>query len=193
FDNRANPYPFFDELRKTPVVRVANGIYVVTGYRELLTLAHDPRISSDMARSPVSTQPAAGAEPPAGAEHAEAYGRAKTMITSDPPEHDRMRRQAMRHFGPPHAPHVIPDMEVDITRLCTAMLDKAKEKTRGDAVDGFADAVRVAVICAPLGVPLRHKPTPSRSTAGIVEQRMAGAGGGAAQAMSRRRRRRKTK
>jgi hypothetical protein len=60
FANRPNPYPFFDELRKTPVVRVANGIYVVTGYRELLTLAHDPRISSDMARSPISAQLARG-------------------------------------------------------------------------------------------------------------------------------------
>ena len=45
FENRANPYPFFDELRKTPVARVANGIYAVTGYRELLALAHDPRVS----------------------------------------------------------------------------------------------------------------------------------------------------
>ena len=47
-ENRANPYPFFDELRKTPVVRVTNGIYAVTGYEELLALAHDPRVSSDL-------------------------------------------------------------------------------------------------------------------------------------------------
>ena len=48
YENRANPYPFFDELRKTPVVQVADNLYVVTGYRELLALAHDPRISSDV-------------------------------------------------------------------------------------------------------------------------------------------------
>src|SRR5215510_9869473 len=129
FENRPNPYPFFDELRKTPVVRVANGIYAVTGYRELLTLAHDPRISSDMARSPVSAQPTAGAEPPAGAEHAEAYGRAKTMITSDPPEHDRFRRQAMRHFGPPHSPDVIPQMEPDIQWFFKGLRDKRQLKS----------------------------------------------------------------
>jgi cytochrome P450 len=41
FENRPNPYPFFDELRKTPVVRVGDGLYVVTGYRELMALAHD--------------------------------------------------------------------------------------------------------------------------------------------------------
>ena len=42
YENRHDPYRFFDELRKTPVVQVADKVYVVTGYRELLTLAHDP-------------------------------------------------------------------------------------------------------------------------------------------------------
>ena len=36
------------------------------------------------------------------------------MITSDPPDHDRMRRQAMRHFGPPHSPDLIPSMEAGV-------------------------------------------------------------------------------
>jgi fatty acid omega-hydroxylase len=48
FENRANPYPFFDELRKTPVARVDNGVYAVSGYREIVALAHDPRVSSDL-------------------------------------------------------------------------------------------------------------------------------------------------
>ena len=36
YENRHDPYRFFDELRKTPVVQVADKVYVVTGYRELL-------------------------------------------------------------------------------------------------------------------------------------------------------------
>jgi len=159
YENRPNPYPFFDELRKTPVVCVAKDIWAVTGYRELLTLAHDPRISSAMARSPVSAQPAAGAAPPAGAEHADAYGSRLSMITSDPPEHDKMRRQTMRHFGPPHSPDLIPSMEADIQRLCNESLDKAKGKTRIDIVDDYAYGVPVAVICKILGVPLKDEPT----------------------------------
>src|SRR5271155_1776480 len=51
YENRANPYPYFDELRKTPVVQVTNGIYAVTGYDELIALAHDPRVSSDRRNS----------------------------------------------------------------------------------------------------------------------------------------------
>ena len=65
-ENRANPYPFFDELRKTPVARVTNGIYAVTGYEELIALAHDPRVSSDIRRSPLGIRPREIADPSVG-------------------------------------------------------------------------------------------------------------------------------
>ena len=42
YENRHDPYRFFDELRKTPVVQVADKVYVVTGYRELLTARPRP-------------------------------------------------------------------------------------------------------------------------------------------------------
>ena len=51
FENRANPYPFFDELRKTPVAHVGDGSYAITGYRELTTLLHDPRMSADLSKT----------------------------------------------------------------------------------------------------------------------------------------------
>ena len=55
FENRHDPYQFFDQLRETPVVQVADGTYVVTGYRELMALAHDPRISSSCPIRPITT------------------------------------------------------------------------------------------------------------------------------------------
>ena len=159
FENRPNPYPFFDELRKTPVAHVGNGIYVVTGYRELRTLAHDPRISSDTRRlnawAAHKTGPGPESEPDPSLE---AYGEHGSMIVSDPPDHDRMRRQAMRHFGPPHTPHLILSTEPDIQRLCNELLDKAKSKTRIDIVDDYAYPVPVMVICKILGVPLKDEP-----------------------------------
>ena len=39
FANRPNPYPYFEELRKTPVAKVSEHTYVVTGYPEALALA----------------------------------------------------------------------------------------------------------------------------------------------------------
>ena len=156
-ENRHNPYPFFDELRKTPVARVSDSLHVVTGYRELLTLAHDPRVSSDMSRSPLAAKPAAAAEPAPEAEHMKGYGRQPSMIVSDPPEHDRARRQAMRHFGPPHTPDLIPSMAPEIERLGNELLDQARGKTRIDIVDEYAYLVPVTVICKVLGIPLEDE------------------------------------
>nr|WP_245716898.1 cytochrome P450 [Nocardia mikamii] len=100
YEHRADPYPYFDQLRRTPVARVADDLYVVTGYQELLTLAHDPRVSSDISRSPLGN-PLAGTD---AASTPPPHTRPQSIIASDPPAHDRARRQVMRHFGPPHSP-----------------------------------------------------------------------------------------
>jgi fatty acid omega-hydroxylase len=155
FEHRPNPYPFFDELRKTPVVHVGNGVYVVTGYRELMALAHDPRISSDMRRLKARAATTAGSESDPSLE---AYGEHGSMIQSDPPEHDKMRRQSMRHFGPPHNTSLIPSTAPAISKLCNDLLDKAKGKTRIDIVDDYAYPLPVMVICKILGVPLKDEP-----------------------------------
>lgn len=152
FENRPNPYRFFDELRKTPVVHVGNGVYAVTGYQELLTLAHDPRISSDTRRLN-----ARAATDGAGDDSLSAYGEHGNMIQSDPPEHDKQRRQAMRQFGPPHTPDLIPSMEAPIQKLANEMLDKLKGKTRMNVVDDYAYPVPVMVICKILGIPLKDE------------------------------------
>ena len=47
YANRADPYPLYAELRRTPVTRQDDGSYVVSTYREIVDLLHDPRISSD--------------------------------------------------------------------------------------------------------------------------------------------------
>ena len=161
YENRHDPYRFFDELRKTPVVQVADNTYVVTGYRELLALAHDPHISSDITKSPISAKPAAHAEPEPGTEHMGSYGRQPSLIVSDPPKHDKERRQVIRHFGPPHSPDLIPNMETDIQQLCNEMLDgiKAKGENTFDVVDDYAYPIPVAVICKVLGVPVKDEPT----------------------------------
>ncbi|GAA3467467.1 cytochrome P450 [Nonomuraea roseola] len=142
--NRANPYPFYAELRKTPVSRQPDGSYVVSTYRELVQLLHDPRVSSDPRKRP-------GAIP--GADPLEA-----NIIEVDPPEHDVDRRRMMRHFGPPERPHMIADLEPEIRRIFAGLLDDMKGKTRIDVVDDFAFPGPVTVICKVLGVPLESIP-----------------------------------
>jgi cytochrome P450 len=161
FKNRPNPYPFFDELRKTPVARVTNGVYVITGYKEIIALAHDPRVSSDMRHSGLAAAMRKGDKSKADVEtnpEDTSYGREPSMIVSDPPDHDRARRQAMRHFGPPHELNLIPSMEGECVRVVNDLLDKAKGKTRIDVVDDYAYPLPVAVICRVLGIPLKDEP-----------------------------------
>lgn len=161
YEHRADPYPFFDRLRRTPVARVAADQYVVTGYWEVLTLAHDPRVSSDIGRSPVGAALAAGPGPVSGAGQVPADGRVPSIIVTDPPEHDRMRRQVLRYFGPPYAPEVIPRAEPGVVRLCNQLLDRlaASGRTRMDVVDEYAYPVPVTVICEILGIPIADEPT----------------------------------
>jgi fatty acid omega-hydroxylase len=157
YENRANPYPYFDELRKTPVVRVTNGIYAVTGYDELIALAHDPRVSSDRRKSHA---PSAGDRPVVDESvlaMMEAYDRDPSFIASDPPDHDRARRQCMRFFGPPHSPDVIPSQEPLCQRIVNDLLDKAAGKNRMDVVDEFAYPLPVNVICRIVGVPIEDE------------------------------------
>ena len=156
FENRANPYPFFDELRKTPVARVENGLYAVSGYREILRCSTIPGSVPTFATMP---WPQPGKRGGARCRtRLEAYGQDPSMIASDPPDHDRTRRMAMRHFGPPHSPDLIPSMEAECLSIVNGLLDKAKGKTRIDVVDDFAYPLPVAVICKILGVPLADEP-----------------------------------
>jgi fatty acid omega-hydroxylase len=97
YENRANPYPFYAELRKTPVSRQPDGRYVVSTYREIVSILHDPRVSSDLTKR----TKAASAAAEVVALPTSTYDRRPSMITSDPPDHDRVRRATMRHFGPP--------------------------------------------------------------------------------------------
>lgn len=159
YANRANPYPFYEELRKTPVARQPDGTYVVSTYREVVALLHDPRVSSDPRKCPVpvAAQAEGSAEPVA--EPIREALTEPTIITCDPPEHDRDRRMMMPHFvGPPHSPHLISDLEPEIRRIVDGLLDSMQGKTRIDAVDEFAYPLPVTVICKILGVPLEDEP-----------------------------------
>ncbi|UFR01343.1 cytochrome P450 [Streptomyces sp. Go40/10] len=159
YANRANPYPFYEELRKTPVARQPDGTYVVSTYREIVTLLHDPRVSSDPRKCPAPAAARAEGSAEPAAEPIREVLTAPNIITCDPPEHDRDRRMMMPHFvGPAHAPHLISDLEPDIRRIVGGLLDDMRGRTRIDAVDDFAYPLPVTVICRVLGVPMEDEP-----------------------------------
>ncbi|MDA3647463.1 cytochrome P450 [Saccharopolyspora indica] len=147
---RPDPYPIYAELRRTPVIRDESGVHLVTTYWEIRDLLQDSRISSD------SRNLAPGANSLLGEEEESTLP--PSFIRLDPPEHDRLRRLAMRPFGPPHSPHRIHDMHGELTAIVTDLLDGLASRDRFDVVDDFAYPLPVAVICQLLGVPPEDEP-----------------------------------
>jgi cytochrome P450 len=143
YTNRANPYPLYAELRKTPVSRQEDGTYVVSTYPEIVALLHDPRISSDMRK-----RSQAGA----------LAGPSPSFLTLDPPDHDRLRRQAMRQFGPPHRPGLVDGMHAYIVNVVNGLIDQFQNQSQIDIVDSFTYPLPVTVICHLLGVPREDEP-----------------------------------
>jgi cytochrome P450 len=172
--NRANPYPLYAELRKTPVARQADGIYVVSTYHEIVALLHDPRVSSDdrirREAAGVARTPEEGSSelPPA-------------FIGRDPPDHDRLRGLAMQSFGPPHTPGRIEGMRPWLAEIAGGLIDNFAGKNEADLVDDFAYPLPVTAICHVLGVPRDDEPRFHQwadviveaidPTAGTIEQR----------------------
>ncbi|MEV5177413.1 cytochrome P450 [Streptomyces flaveolus] len=145
YSSRADPYPLYAELRETPVARQEDGSYVISTYREITDLLHNPHLSSDM-RS--LSRPVPALE----------EGVTTAFIKRDPPEHDRLRRLAMRHFGPPHTPGLVAGMEGDLTAVVGSLIDGFAGKQRIDVVDDFACPFPVTVTCHVLGVPREDEP-----------------------------------
>src|SRR4026209_2979597 len=90
--NRPNPYPLYSQLRATPVSKQEDGTYVVSTYREILSLLHDPRISSDLRKSIRGSGEMA--------KKIESGNIEPAFIFRDPPDHDRLRRLVMSEFTP---------------------------------------------------------------------------------------------
>ncbi|MFD7757000.1 cytochrome P450 [Streptomyces sp. NPDC059757] len=179
--HRADPYPLYAELRRTPVVRVEDGSYVVSTYREIVALLHDPRLSSDVRNLP---ELAAGASAQGTDEGPATLP--PSFILTDAPEHDRLRRLLTRNFGPPHRPGRIDSMIPHMFEIVTSEIDSfvgtdRSGTTRVDIVDDFAYPFPVTVICQLLGVPREDEPrfqamsdavvqAGDPSTGGIVER-----------------------
>ncbi|WP_405436470.1 cytochrome P450 [Streptomyces avidinii] len=155
YSNRADPYPLYEELRRTPVFHDEDGPYVVSTYHEIQSLLHDPRISSDPRNLTLSPSD------PLGQDEGDGSALPPVFIRLDPPDHDRLRRITNRPFGPPHSPHRVHDMRGELDGIVTGLIDGiagADSLERIDLVDQFSYPFPVTVICRLLGVPHEDEP-----------------------------------
>ncbi|MFF3688116.1 cytochrome P450 [Streptomyces sp. NPDC002187] len=146
YANRADPYPIYKELRKTPVAHDEDGPFVISAYHDIQSLLHDPRISSE-ARN-LSAQVADELQQPE-----EETTLPPGFLRLDPPEHDRLRRMTNRPFGPPHSPRRVEGMRQELGEIVSGLIDGLANGSRIDLVDQFSYPFPVTVICRLLGVP----------------------------------------
>ena len=151
-ENRHDPYPLFAELRKTPVARQPDGTYVVSGYEQIVALLHDPRVSSDPSKRGL---PSGNMRP--------------GFINTDPPTHDRMRRETTSFFGPPHRPDLVASLEPWMRETVNGLIDGLAGKTRVDVVEAVAYPFPVSAICRVLGVPPEDEPKFHGWSAALIE------------------------
>jgi cytochrome P450 len=158
--NRANPYPLYAELRRTPVSLQDDGTYVISTFRETGQLLRDPRISHEQRNL---------AEPPRAPRRSIARGN-PPFINQDPPAHDRARRLVMRQFGPPHTPGRVEGMRARIDGLVTDFIDSQAGRSQIDIVERLAFPLPVAVICDLLGVPIADADRLSACSSALVSR-----------------------
>ncbi|MFJ7904137.1 cytochrome P450 [Streptomyces sp. NPDC096198] len=150
YASRADPYPLYAELRKTPVLREDDGTYLVSTYYEVRSLANDPRLSND-----TSNRPPGFARP---GQPAEETGLPPSFIFTDPPVHDRLRDTINRPFGPPHSPAFLDGLRGELSKVVTELLDAFEGKDQVDIVEDFSYPLPVTAICKVLGVPREDEP-----------------------------------
>jgi cytochrome P450 len=138
--SRPDPYPLYARLRETPVAPQEDGTIVVSTFAAIAALLHDPRVSSD---------PRKRSAPPrlARREH-------PSLILLDPPKHDRLRREVMKHF----TPELVRGVKPFVAELTRRALDARRDAGRLDLVADLAYPLPVSVICKLLGVPRDDEP-----------------------------------
>jgi cytochrome P450 len=148
--NRANPYPLYALLRKTPVRREEDGTFVVSTYAEIRSLLSDPRGSSD--DRPKSKHTKTG-NPlrdyiinPIKDWIIDTH---QSVAFRDPPDHTRLRRLIMTQFTAER----VSGMNGRVDAIIEDLIGRMRGHSKIDLVGEFAYPLPVNVICELLGVP----------------------------------------
>ncbi|MEV4255912.1 cytochrome P450 [Spirillospora sp. NPDC049652] len=142
FTSLFDPYPIMERIRRAgPVQRAAKPgmgeFWVVTGYEDVLAVLTDPRFST---RPPVQ-----GPQDESG----EKSVLEASLLSTDPPDHTRLRRLVSRSFTARRVATLRPRVQ----QVTDGLLDAVAPAGRADLVADLAFPLTMAVICELLGVP----------------------------------------
>jgi len=132
---RPDPYPAFRELlRRGPVLEnPLYGVWMVLGYEEVDAALNAPdAFSSVFEGDPIT-----------------AFLRNQAMLSTDPPDHERLRRVVATAF----TPRSIQALEGRIVEIADELVRAMADAGEADAVAGLAAPLPVIIIAELLGIP----------------------------------------
>jgi cytochrome P450 len=140
------PYEAFDELRTRPGLywqKAAEGTYnggfwVVTRFNDIVEIEQQPAVFSSVPGAFFPLANMSGDGP-----------MSKHILFMDPPEHSRVRRVAMKSFGP----RVVARFDDWIREVVNETLDEAVQRGSFDWIEDVARLIPSRVIAAVMGVP----------------------------------------
>ncbi|WP_437300188.1 cytochrome P450 family protein [Sorangium sp. So ce426] len=150
---RASPHGIYARLRQaTPVCQIIAPhfgvpLWMATRHDDCLALLRDPRFTNDvekLASHGRQTSPLLG-DP--------ALQISRHMLTSDPPDHTRLRAFVQRAFSP----RIVEGMRSHIEAISDALLDEIEGQGGMDLIADFAFLLPIAVIAELLGVPYAER------------------------------------
>ena len=145
----ADPYPVYHQLRAEDPVHWSDawGCWVLTRYKDVVSVLHDYRRFSNVGRIPSFLDQLPESM---RSEIRPLYENFSTgMPNTDPPEHTRMRSLVNRAF----MPRVVEDMRPRMQAIVDGLLDRVENDGQMDVVSDFAYPLPAIVIAEMLGVP----------------------------------------
>ncbi|MFB6365188.1 cytochrome P450 [Paenibacillus elgii] len=126
------------------------GAWVAFCHDDVATILKDPRFVKDMRKfAPSQVQRESGQELASVSKFMEWMKRMPNMLTTDPPDHTRLRRLASKAF----TPRMIEGLRPRIQQIADELLDAVQERGRMDLIADFASPLPITVISEMLGIP----------------------------------------
>ena len=154
----ADPFRWYKQLRdENPVVRLRNpDLFVVTGYEELLEVLRLPDpFSSQLGYRALGAGYLRGGEDTSDVMGVD-QGEMRMLISTDPPEHTRIRRLLSRAFTPRAINELEPRLREVLHDMVEDVLANAREGN-ADLVRDLAAPFPVTVIAELLGIPTERR------------------------------------
>jgi cytochrome P450 len=152
---KRNPFAVYTQLLKTdPLQRIrilGRDAWLVTDYDDAESILKDNRISKDLSASPVVASKPHPDTDQAFFSNIASWRR--DLLTTDPPDHTRLRTLVTKAF----TPTMIEALRPRIQQIADGLLDAAQPQESMDLIADFAFPLPITVISEMLGVPLADR------------------------------------